>query len=136
MPRKRVVITLVSVKITRVWNSYSCVSACRIHSCACLNHSLECRDHIHACQNHYACGNDTLRVETIFARVVITLVSVIFTHIRVKITLVSGNHSACVIRTLRVVINLLRVGITLVCVVITFVRVVNTLIRVEITLGV
>jgi hypothetical protein len=81
-------------------------------------------------------------------RVVITLVSVIFTRIHVKITLVeTGNHtlrvklhSAWGNRTLRVEINfmrveitLVRVGITLVCVGITFVPVETTL-RVEIAL--
>jgi hypothetical protein len=65
-------------------------------------------------------------------------VSVIFTRIRVKITLVCENHTLRVKssngnRTLCVEINLVRVGITLVRVGITFVPFEITL-RVEITL--
>jgi hypothetical protein len=45
-------------------------------------------NHIRACQSHNACENYTLCVEIILERVVITLVSVVFTRIRVKITLV------------------------------------------------
>jgi hypothetical protein len=63
----------------------------------------------------------TIRVEITFERDVITLVSVIFTRIRVKITfVVCGNHSlrvkshsACGNRTLREYINLVRLDITL-----------------------
>jgi hypothetical protein len=80
----------------------------------------------------------TLRVE-------IKVVSVIFTRIRVKLTVVwletKISHSPCGNRTLRPEINLLRVGITLLHVVITFVpvgtrpvSVIITLIRIKITL--
>jgi hypothetical protein len=69
-----------------------------------------------------------------YERVIITLVSVIFTDIGVKIRFVCENHilrvkshSACENRTLRVEINLLRVEITLVRVIITFVPVEITL---------
>jgi hypothetical protein len=64
----------------------------------------------------------TIRVEITFERDFITLVSVLFTRIRGKITfVVCGNHSlrvkshsACGNRTLRLVIPLVRVLITLV----------------------
>jgi hypothetical protein len=81
----RVIITFVRVKIKirveiilSVYKSHLLVS--KSHP-ACRNHSRECRYHIRACQNQNSCGNYTLLV-------LITLVSVIFKRIRVKITLV------------------------------------------------
>jgi hypothetical protein len=62
----------------------------------------------------------TMRVKITLERVVITLLSVIYTRLRVKITLVCvesrrlKSHAACVNRNLRVEINLMRVEITLV----------------------
>jgi hypothetical protein len=61
-----------------VWTSNS---AWRNQSCACWNH-------IRACRNHNACRNYSLRVGITLERVEITLVSVIFTRIRFKSTLV------------------------------------------------
>jgi hypothetical protein len=85
---------------------------------------------------HSACRNHTLSVEITLERVVSTLVSVIFTHIRVKITRVCvWNHTAYGNRTLRVEMNLVLVKTTLVRVVFTFVAVEITL-RVKITLWV
>jgi hypothetical protein len=76
----RVEILLVSVIITLyVLKSHF---ACRKHSCAEWNHSRDCRYDIRACQNH-------MLVEITLVRVVITLVSVTFTRIRVKTTLMS-----------------------------------------------
>jgi hypothetical protein len=78
-------------------------SGCRNHSCACWKHSRECHYHICACQNHNACENYTSRVEITLERRVIPLVSVIFTHILVKMSFVCGattlkwkSYSACI----------------------------------------
>jgi hypothetical protein len=48
-----------------------------------------------ACQNHNACENYNLHVEITLKRVVITLMSVIFTRIRVKISLVWVEITLC-----------------------------------------
>jgi hypothetical protein len=52
-----------------------------------LGNRIVSRNHYCACQNQNTCGNYTLCVEITLERVVITLVSVIFTPIRVEITL-------------------------------------------------
>jgi hypothetical protein len=90
---------------THTCQNYSRV--CWNHSCACWNQIRACCNLIRACQIHTAYGNYTLsteitfcvlnctlRVEIPLERVIITLVSVIFTRIRVKITpCVSENHT-------------------------------------------
>jgi hypothetical protein len=130
-----------------------------LHS-ACINHTRECHIKTHTCQNYSRVSrNHTLRVEinhvlfkitlvrvgiTLYLVVLgieITLVSVIFTRIRVKLNLVCvettrrvKSHSPCGNRTLRVEINLVHVEINLLRVEITFVRVEITLVSVIITL--
>jgi hypothetical protein len=82
-----------------VWKPYF---ACRNQSCACWNHTRACWSHIWACRNHTACRNYTLHVG-------ITLVSVIFTRIRLQVTLVCVGSTICVYNhTLRVEITLVR----------------------------
>jgi hypothetical protein len=69
------------------------VLAFRNQSCACSNHSRACWNHICACQNHTACRNYILRVGIRLKRGEITLLSVIITRIRVKLTLVCKKHT-------------------------------------------
>jgi hypothetical protein len=81
------------------------------------NYSRVCGSHTLRVKSHSTCGNCTLRVEITPVRVVIILMSVIFTRIRVKI---SENHNLRGSRILRVEINLVRVEITLVRVLVAF----------------
>jgi hypothetical protein len=60
---------------------------------ACWNHTRACWNLIRACSNHTACRNYTLRLGIRLERVEITLVSVIFTRICVKLALV--QRAAC-----------------------------------------
>jgi hypothetical protein len=83
-----VVITFARVKISMCMIITLCVYKSHL-LVSCQNHSFvswklnRSRNHIRACKSHNACVNYTLCVEITLERVVITLVSVIFTRIRI-----------------------------------------------------
>jgi hypothetical protein len=86
------VITFVRVKVTMHEEITLCVY--KSHSLVSKSHSYVTKSHS-GC-SHNVCGNYTLHKQIIFKRVVITLVSVIFTRIFSKLLLCMWKpHSAC-----------------------------------------